>query len=117
MLQLQKFYPSAMLRAALRFLIALALILQGSVGATAAFASGNGHHCNSAVSHGGQAPKCPCCPAKSFGMSCADACVAVAALPTIPATFVFALASTPAPIERVMFIGAAIDTPTRPPIA
>jgi hypothetical protein len=105
-------------RIALRFLIAIALILQGGVGATAAFASGpNGHHCHSSMSHDGQAPKCPCCPAKSFGMSCADACMIAAALPSLAAAFNLPVTSIPTPIERTRLVVAAIDTPLRPPIA
>jgi hypothetical protein len=109
---------SMLSRIALRFLIAVALILQGGVGATAAFASGpNGHHCHSSMSHDGQAPKCPCCPAKSFGMSCADACMTVAALPSLPAAFNLPVTSISPPIERTPLVVAAIDTPLRPPIA
>ena len=101
----------------LRVFIAVGLLLQGGVGATAAFASGtNGHHCHSAMSHDGQAPKCPCCPAKSFDMSCADACMTVAALPAVPMTFNLPLVSISPPIERTRLIVAVIDTPLRPPI-
>lgn len=115
----QTFYANAVpVRLALRILIAIALILQGGVGATAAFASGpSGHHCHSSMSHDGQAPKCPCCPAKSFGMSCADACMMVAALPALPARFTLSVTSVSPPIERTPLIVAAIDTPLRPPIA
>jgi hypothetical protein len=105
-------------RIALRFLIAVALILQGGVGATAAFASGpNGHHCHSSMSHDGQAPKCPCCPAKSFGMSCADACMTVAALPSLAAAFNLPVTSIPPPVEQTPLVVTAIDMPLRPPIA
>jgi len=104
-------------RLALRLLIAIALILQGGMGATVAFASGpNGHHCHSSMSHDGQAPKCPCCPAKSFGMSCADMCMTVAALPSIPAAFNPSGISISPPIERPRLVIATIDTPLRPPI-
>jgi hypothetical protein len=106
-----------MLRIALRLLIAVALLLQGFVGATAAFAAGpSGHHCHSSMSHGGQVPKCPCCPAKSFGTSCADACTTVAALPSLPAAFNPSVTLISPPIERLRLIVAAIDTPLRPPI-
>jgi hypothetical protein len=107
-----------MLRIALRVLIALALFLQGGVGSTAAFASTpSGHHCPSSMSHDGQAPKCPCCPAKSFGMSCADMCMTVAALPSLPASFRPPLTSVSAPIEPSRLVVSPIDTPLRPPIA
>jgi len=105
-------------RIALRVLIALALLLQGGVGATAAFASGPaGHHCHSSTSHDGQAPKCPCCPAKSFGMSCADMCMTVAALPSTPAEYDPSVVSISPAIERPRLVFAAIDPPLRPPIA
>jgi hypothetical protein len=106
-----------MLRIALRVLIAIALLLQGGIGATAAFASGpNGHHCHASMGHDGQAPKCPCCPAKSFGMSCADACMTVAALSALPPTYKLPLVSISPPIERTRLVISAIDTPLRPPI-
>lgn len=118
MLQRKTAYAMPMLRIALRILVALALILQGGVGATAAFASGpSGHHCHSSVNHDGQAPKCPCCPAKSFGMSCADACMTVAPLPSLPAAFNLSIASISPAIERTPLIVAAVDPPLRPPIA
>jgi hypothetical protein len=105
-------------RFTLRALIAFALILQGAAGATAAFASRpNSHHCHSSMSHDGQAPKCPCCPAKLFGMSCADACMTVAALPVIPITFNLQVTSISLPIETPRISGAVTDTPLRPPIA
>ena len=105
-------------RIALRVLIALALLLQGGVGATAAFASGPaGHHCHSSTSHDGQAPKCPCCPATSFGMSCADMCMTVAALPSTPAEYDPSVVSISPAIERPRLVVAAIDPPLRPPIA
>ena len=117
-LQRKTSYAKPMLRIALRLLIALALILQGGVGATAAFASGtSGHHCHSSMDHDGQAPKCPCCPAKSFGMSCADACMTVAALPSVPATFHLHVDSISPSIDRTPLVAAAIDMPLRPPIA
>jgi hypothetical protein len=106
-----------MLRIALRALIAIALLLQGVGGATAAFASApSGHHCHSSMSHDGQAPKCPCCPAKSF-MSCADMCMTVAALPSIATAFKLPVVSIPVPIEPTRLIISPIDTPLRPPIA
>ena len=102
----------------LRVVIAIGLLLQGGVGATAAFASAtNGHHCHSAMSHDGQAPKCPCCPAKSFGVSCADACMTVVALPAATVTFNLPIVSISPPIERTRLIAAPIDTLLRPPIA
>jgi hypothetical protein len=105
------------LRILLRVVIAIGLLLQGGVGATAAFATGmGGHHCHSAMSDDGQAPKCPCCPAKSF-LTCADACMTVAALPVVTLTFNLPLVSISPPIERMRLIAAPIDTLLRPPIA
>lgn len=103
-----------MVRIALRLLIALALILQGGIGATAAFASG-GHHCHASMSHAGHASKCPCCPAKS-SMSCADFCMTVAALPSIAAAFEPPVLSMSTPIESARPVVSPIDTPLRPPI-
>jgi hypothetical protein len=107
-----------MLRIALRLLITLALLLQGGVGATAAFASApSGHHCHSSMSHDGQVAKCPCCPAKSFGMSCADMCMTAAALPSIPAVFKPLVTSMSPAIVRTLLVIAPIDALLRPPIA
>jgi hypothetical protein len=105
------------LRILLRVVIAIGLLLQGVVGSTAAFASDtSGHHCHSTMSHDGQAPKCPCCPAKSF-VSCADACMTVAALPAVTLTFNLPLISISPPIERTRLVAAPIDALLRPPIA
>jgi hypothetical protein len=107
-----------MLRVALRILIAVSLFLQGGIGATAADASDmRGHHCHSSMSHHGQPPKCPCCPAKMFGMSCADACMTVAALPTLPAMFRPPAVSASPALEGPRLVAVAIATPLRPPIA
>jgi hypothetical protein len=102
-------------RLALRCLIAIALILQGGLGASAAYAA-IGHHCNMAGHHDGQTPKCPCCPAKSL-VDCADACMTVAALPDVSTAVAVTLAQSPPPIERPQVVAAPIDTPLRPPIA
>lgn len=102
------------LRIVLRLLIAVALILQGGIGA-AAYAS-MGHHCTMAGHHDGQAPKCPCCPAKSLA-DCADACMTVAALPGDVPVFRVTLPPAPPSIERPRFANGSIDTPLRPPIA
>jgi hypothetical protein len=103
------------LRVVLRILIAIGLILQGSIGATAAYASG-GHHCAMSSHHDGQPAKCPCCPAKSLA-DCADLCMTIAAMPDAMPAFGVTLAPAPAQIERARFVGASIDTPLRPPIA
>ena len=98
----------------LRVLVAIALILQGGIGASAYVSMG--HHCAMAGHHGGQAPKCPCCPAKSLA-DCADACTTVAALPCgVPAIHV-TLPPAPRWIERARYVEGSIDTPLRPPIA
>jgi hypothetical protein len=107
-----------MLRIALRILIAVSLLLQGGVGMTAAMASGSsGHHCHSSTSHDGHAPKCPCCPAKLFGMSCADACVTVAAVSALPLVFDLSVTSIPHDLKRAPLVVGAIEIPLRPPIA
>ena len=107
-----------LVRVLLRLMIAIGLILQGGVGATAAFASApGGHHCHSLQNHDGQTPKCPCCPAKSFGMSCADMCMTVAALPSPPAPFGHVSVSMSPPLGSVRLVVSAIDAPLRPPIA
>jgi hypothetical protein len=103
-----------LLRVALRALVAIALILQGGIGA-AAYAS-MGNHCTMAGHHDGQAPTCPCCPAKSLA-DCADACMIVAALPAGVPAFNVTLAPAPPSIEQLRRIEGAIDTPLRPPIA
>ena len=111
-------YATRMLRIAFRVLLALAFALQGSVGAGVAIASApHGHHCHSSPGHDGKAQKCPCCPAKSFGMTCADMCVGVAALPSLPATFKPPVFSLWPAIERIQLVVSVIETPLRPPIA
>ena len=118
MLHRETAYATPVLRIALRVLIAVALLLQGGVGATAAFASApSGHDCHSSMSYDGQAPKCPCCPAKSFGMSCADICMTVAALPSVPAAFKPSVISMSTPIDTTRLVVSPIDIPLRPPIA
>jgi len=102
-------------RILIRFVLAVGLILQGGIGATAAYAAST-HHC-SMSHHDGEAPKCPCCPAKSLGMSCADACMAVAALPASPPAFQLDIAPTLHSIERPRCVSASIGTLLRPPIA
>jgi hypothetical protein len=107
-----------LVRVLLRLVIAIGLILQGGIGATAAFASPpGGHHCHASMSHDGHAPKCPCCPAKSFGMSCADMCVTVAALPSLPAAYRPLSLSMSPPRESARLVISPIGTPLRPPIA
>ena len=106
------------LRILLRVVIAIGLLLQGGLGATAAYASSlHGHHCHSSASHDGRAPKCPCCPSKSFGMNCADACMTFVVLPALSASLDLPLGTISHPIVRTRLIVAAIDTPLRPPIA
>jgi hypothetical protein len=102
------------LRFALRVIIAVSLLLQGGFGASFAQAA-VGHDCGMSGHHHGQAPKCPCCPAKSLG-DCADMCVTVATLHDAAPTFVVAPALPSSPIERPRFVAASIDTPFRPPI-
>jgi len=99
----------------LRILIAIGLVLQGSAGATAAYAASE-HHCNMAGHHHGQAPKCPCCPAKSL-LGCADICATVAALPETAPRLVLAPPSAPPAVESQRVVAAAIEMLLRPPIA
>ncbi|HKP66232.1 MAG TPA: hypothetical protein VJX31_06370 [Casimicrobiaceae bacterium] len=104
-----------MLRIVLRILIAIGLVLQGSVGATAAYAASQ-HHCTMSGHDHGQAPKCPCCPAKSL-LGCADICATVAALPETARALAVAPPSTPPAIETQRVVAAAIEMLLRPPIA
>lgn len=101
-------------RVLLRLTIAIGLILQGGMGATAAYASG-GYHCAMAGHHGGT-HKCPCCPAKSIA-DCADACMVIAALPAATIAITPSLAPAPPAFERPGFVAVSIDRPLRPPIA
>ncbi|HEX5124773.1 MAG TPA: hypothetical protein VFV97_16135 [Rhodanobacteraceae bacterium] len=105
-------------RLALRFLLAVALILQGSVGAAAVYASGvAGHHCHPAASHGDHARKCPCCPGGTNGAACDDVCLSVAVLLDVPVAVCTATASSPLPVQRAYPVATEVDVPLRPPIA
>jgi hypothetical protein len=106
------------LRIALRFLIAVGLLLQGGIGATAVYAAGaGGHHCHAAANHDNPAPTCPCCPTKSLGMTCADACMTVAALPAFIPLFRLPLPTVSPSGETTPLVAASIAPPLRPPIA
>jgi hypothetical protein len=114
----KKFYPSGMpLRIVLRLLITIGLLLQGGVGATTAYAAGaSGHHCHPSAGHDGPARKCPCCPSRSPGMTCADACMTVAALPVSAAIFNLPVLSIAPSGEPTRMVVVSIDPPLRPPI-
>jgi hypothetical protein len=107
-----------MLRIALRVFLALGLLVQGAIGASAAFAAGpDGHRCHSSYASGGHAKKCPCCPAKPAGMSCADFCTPVAAVQALPVSLRLAPAQVSHVSESEAIVAALLATPLRPPIS
>lgn len=112
-----------MKRIAVHLLLALILILQGTVGAFAAVSPQTiGHHCGHAVPTGHAAAlpdKCPCCP-DGVMSDCADVCTACGMAFVVPA--LLGVARTEHPVLIRVNADASVRVlsnvpPTPPPIA
>ncbi|HEY8010110.1 MAG TPA: hypothetical protein VIE67_03855 [Rudaea sp.] len=112
-----------MKRIAIHLLLALTLILQGTVGAFAAVSAQMiGHHCGHATPAGHAAvlpDKCPCCPDGVMG-GCADVCTACGMAFVVPALLRIAKIEHLVPIRVNADASVRVLSnvpPTPPPIA
>ena len=111
-----------MKRIAIHLLLALTLILQGTVGAFAVSAQTIGHHCGNATPAGHAAvmpDKCPCCP-DGVMAGCADACTACGMAFVVPALLYVAQTGHLVPVRANADTSVRVRSnvpPTPPPIA
>jgi len=104
-----------MLRTALKYLLALTLVLQGSIGAVAS----PRHHCDQNATAGSTqhpSPHQPCCPQQVCVANCDICCLAFIA-PVLPIVVVAVTQAIERSELRVPEHGRTDSPPIRPPIA